>query len=109
MGTPDRSRMKGCKAIIKGMQNQYDKMCNTERVEGFMAPFEYRGDASVSTTSSSNDASLLDTKLHPLTSGRTGRRAMHGRTGRRAMHGRKELGQGQLGQTTTEEKLWGKT
>jgi hypothetical protein len=40
-----------------------------------MALFEYRGDTSVFTASSSNDTPLPDTKIHPLTSGTTNDRS----------------------------------
>jgi hypothetical protein len=56
-------------AIVEGAQIQYNEACNSGCAEGFMMPSKYRGDASVFIALGSNDASLLDTKLHPLTIG----------------------------------------
>jgi hypothetical protein len=50
------------------MQIQYGEIWSTKHLEGFMAPFEYRGDTSIFTTSGSIDAPLLDTKIHTLIS-----------------------------------------
>jgi hypothetical protein len=63
MGMVDGSRMKGeptpvdiwSRAIVEGVQIQYET-CSTERVEGFMASFEYRGDTSIFIASGSNGA-----------------------------------------------------
>jgi hypothetical protein len=53
------------------MKIQFDKTCNIEDVDGFMAWFEYQGDASIFTALGSNDAPQPNTNIHPLTSGTT--------------------------------------